>query len=500
VIPHALVVDDDLPILEVLTMRLESLGLRVTATGSPSEVLRILDASRFDLALFDLRMAPIDGLTLLDTVREHHPRLPVLIMTAHGTIDGAVEAMRHGAFDYLTKPFVPEELRGKITRALAERRWARDRALLAKLGTSLASGDTVDGVLGVVVQTTLDATETQRAAVFLREEGVPVLRASAGTALVSDAELMAAADAAMSGGEPTAVPVDAGRFVIAAPLRVEGRVRGVLTAETTATVAPTSDDLTLLALFASHAAIAFRSSHDLERARSGALAALGRVAAQVAHEINNPLGGLKVYAMLVGKRLDTHGDRHGVDLAGKISQAVDRLAALVSDITAYGRPAELRLEPTDPDEVVAECLALVQDRIQERQIKVVSELDGRLGLLMLDAREIHKALMNVLVNALEAMEPDGTLSVRTSHDPDGGVSIRVSDTGCGMDVPTLGRTYDLFFTTKTGGTGLGMAIVRSAVERHGGRMSIDTVPGEGTTIELWIPSRPPTTVDSKPGP
>jgi signal transduction histidine kinase len=329
---------------------------------------------------------------------------------------------------------------------------------------------------------------------------VPVLRASAGTALVSDAELMAAADAAMSGGEPTAVPVDAGRFVIAAPLRVEGRVRGVLTAETTATVAPTSDDLALLALFASHAAIAFRSSHDLERARSGALAALGRVAAQVAHEINNPLGGLKVYAMLVGKRLDTHGDRHGVDLAGKISQAVDRLAALVSDITAYGRPAELRLEPTDPDEIVAECLALVQDRIQERQIKVVCELDGRLGLLMLDAREIHKALMNVLVNALEAMEPDGTLSVRTSHDPDGGVSIRVSDTGCGMDVPTLGRTYDLFFTTKTGGTGLGMAIVRSAVERHGGRMSIDTVPGEGTTIELWIPSSPPPTVDSKPSP
>jgi signal transduction histidine kinase len=315
-----------------------------------------------------------------------------------------------------------------------------------------------------------------------------VLRAAAGTSLVPEAELVAAADPALQRGEPTADPVGRGRLVLAAPLRVEGRLRGVLTAETAQTVVPTSDDLGLLALFASHAAIALRSSQDLEGARSGALAALGRVASQVAHEINNPLGGLKVYAALVGKRLATHGDRHGVDLAGKIGQAVDRLAALVSDITAYGRPAELRREPTDPDEIVQECLALVQDKVSERQVRVVCELDGALGLLPLDAREIHKALMNVLVNALEAMDAGGALTVQTLREPDGGgVRIRVADTGCGMDPTTLGRAYDLFFTTKSGGTGLGMAIVRSAVERHGGRLTIDTAPGKGTTIEMVLP-------------
>jgi signal transduction histidine kinase len=487
-----LVVDDDPHILEVLAMRLESLGLEVCKTVAPADVPGLLAGRTFDLALFDLRMAPLDGLALLDVVRERQPRLPVLIMTAHGSIEGAVEAIRRGAFDYLTKPFVPEELRGKVSRALAERRWARDRALLAKLGTSLASGETVEGVLRVVVQTTMDATETQCASVFLQENGELVLRAQAGTSLASEAELLAAAGAAMKRGEPTTVPMGTERMMLAAPLRVEGRPRGVLTAETVQTVVPTTDDLSLLALFASHAAIALRSSQDLERARSGALAALGRVAAQVAHEINNPLGGLKVYAMLVGKRLATHGDRHGVDLAGKIGQAVDRLAALVSDITAYGRPAELRLEPTDPDELVQECLALVQDKVDERRVRVVCELHGALGLLMLDAREIHKALMNVLVNALEATDPDGTLAVRTTCDADGAIRIRIADSGCGMDAPTLGRAYDLFFTTKPGGTGLGMAIVRSAVERHGGRVEIDTAPGRGTTVELVIPARPAT--------
>jgi signal transduction histidine kinase len=489
--PRVLVVDDDPNILEVLAMRLESLGLDVSTAATPTAVAALLAENKFDLALFDLRMTPVDGLTLLDSTRAEYPHLPVLIMTAHGSIDGAVEAIRRGAFDYLTKPFVPEELRGKLSRALAERRWARDRALLAKLGTSLASGDSVEGVLRVVVRTTIDATETKHAAVFLQEDGALVLRASAGTSLLDDAELVDAAKTAMTRGEPTAVPLSDERLVLAAPLRVEGRVRGVLTAETVQTVVPTSEDLSLLALFASHAAIALRSSHDLERARSGALAALGRVASQVAHEINNPLGGLKIYGSLLGKRLATHGDRHGVDLAAKIGHAVDRLAALVSDITAYGRPAELRPEPTDPDEIVHECLALVEDRIQERQIRVLCELDGSLGLLMLDAREIHKALMNVLVNAIEAMDPNGTLEVRTTRENDGGVCIAIADDGCGMEPTTLTRAYDLFFTTKQGGTGLGMAIVRSAIERHGGTLTIDTAPGKGTKVELKLPPSPP---------
>ena len=105
---RALVVDDDPQILEVLAMRLESMGLEVATSTQPADVPSLLDTG-FDLALFDLRMTPMDGLALLQIARERQPHLPVLIMTAHGSIDGAVEAIRNGAFDYLTKPFVREE-------------------------------------------------------------------------------------------------------------------------------------------------------------------------------------------------------------------------------------------------------------------------------------------------------------------------------------------------------------------------------------------------------
>ena len=136
---RALVVDDDPGILEVLEMRLQSMGLDVSLAKNYREAITLLDERGFDVALFDLRMEPINGLKLMDAAHERQPRLPVLIMTAHGTIDNAVEAVRQGAFDYLTKPFVPEELRGKVSRALSERRWTRDRTLLKAVGDALGS-------------------------------------------------------------------------------------------------------------------------------------------------------------------------------------------------------------------------------------------------------------------------------------------------------------------------------------------------------------------------
>src|SRR6266568_8934518 len=177
---RALVVDDDPGILEVLEMRLQSMGLEVTLAQSYRDAVLLLDGRGFDVALFDLRMEPVSGLKLMEAAHQRQPRLPVLIMTAHGTIDYAVEAVREGAFDYLTKPFVPEELRGKVGRALSERRWARDRTLLRAVGEALGSSGTMDGMFETVAHATVEATDAHRAAVFLLEDGRLVTKAVAG--------------------------------------------------------------------------------------------------------------------------------------------------------------------------------------------------------------------------------------------------------------------------------------------------------------------------------
>ncbi|HKB24392.1 MAG TPA: response regulator, partial [Methylomirabilota bacterium] len=266
---RVLVVDDDRGILDVLEMRLQAMNFDVTALDDPRRVLEVTQGQRFDLALVDLRMQPMDGVELMEALRERQPRMPVLIMTAHGTIENAVEAVQRGAFDYLTKPFARDELRSKIERALATRRWARDRERLLTVGQTLASSGVMERVLDAVAQATVEATEAERCVVFQLEHGRLVPMASAGTAPPSWRRLEAAASLAMEKGAPISQPpaegdAEAG-MIVAAPLVVRRGPAGALVIETPTRVEPTEDDLELLALFSSQAAIAVRNTHELER-------------------------------------------------------------------------------------------------------------------------------------------------------------------------------------------------------------------------------------------
>ncbi|PYM71884.1 MAG: hypothetical protein DME10_14600 [Candidatus Rokuibacteriota bacterium] len=470
---RALVVDDDPDILAVLEMRLESIGLDVSVARSHQEALTMLNEHGFDVALFDLRMEPVNGLKLMEDAHARHPRLPVLIMTAHGTIDNAVEAVRQGAFDYLTKPFVPEELRGKVGRALSERRWARDRTLLRAVGEALGSSGTMDGMFETVAHATVEATEAHRAAVFLLEDGRLVTKAVAGAS-------------AEDGAVPLAGSLDElGR---AARLVIEKQKPETMSGEG---VEPTAEDVELLALFSSQAAIALKNTRELERLRSGALAALGRMAAQVAHELRNPLGGLKLFAEYLEHRLDKVADAEGADVARKISREIDHMTELVREITQFGRPAALRRTPTTLNGLLESCLALAQARVKDTGTRVVQELDPGLPPVWLDPREMRKVFLNLLVNAFESLEGGGTLVLRSCPADPGWIEVCVEDTGTGMAEETRARMFDLFFTTKDTGTGLGMPIARSVVEQHGGRLEVRSQLGRGTQIRVLLPVEAP---------
>jgi signal transduction histidine kinase len=482
---RALVVDDDPAILEVLEMRLQAMGLDVALATNYREAVTLLEDRGFDVALFDLRMEPVNGLKLMEAAHERQPRLPVLIMTAHGTIDNAVEALRQGAFDYLTKPFVPEELRGKVGRALSARRWARDRTLLKSVGEALGSSGTMERVLDAIAQATVEATEAQRAVVFLLEDSRLVPMASAGTAPGSIDHLTRTAQAVLQGKAPTVITDPDGRVMVGGPLFVGGGAAGALVVETR--VEPSADDLDLLALFSSQAAVALKNTRELERLRSGALAALGRMAAQVAHELRNPLGGLKLFAEHLEHRLGKAGDAEGSEVAGKISREVDHMADLVREITQFGRPGSLRRMPTSLNGLLESCLALAQARVACTEIRVDLQLDPGLPPASLDPREIRKVFLNLIVNALEAMEAGGALTLRTRRAEGGFIEAGVEDTGCGMTEETRTRAFDLFFTTKDSGTGLGMAIARTVVEQHGGRMDIRSQLGRGTQVRVLLP-------------
>jgi signal transduction histidine kinase len=488
---RVLIVDDDTAILEVLEMRLAAMGFEVTATSDAPRALEHVTNERFDLALIDLRMEPMDGIQLMEALHGRQSRLPVLIMTAHGTIETAVEAVQRGAFDYLTKPFVRDELRSKIRRALAARRWARDRERLLAVGQILASSGVMERILDAVAQAAVETTEAERSVVFQLTNGRLVPMASAGTPPPSWSTLESAASQAIDKGVPTTSEGAEGRAIIAAPLLVTRGPAGALVIETPARVEPTEDDLDLLALFSSQAAVAIRNTHELERLRSGALAALGRMATQVAHELKNPLAGLRLYARHLEQRLERVSDDDSATLAKKITSTIDHLAAIVTEITAFGRPPELHRVPTALAPLLEECIGLAQARHPDEGIEIARVFDDACPEAAIDARELRKAFLNLILNAVEALEGQGRVTVATQWAPaTRTITVTIEDTGVGMNEETLSRIFDLFFTTKTEGTGLGMAVVRSVIDLHGGELDIQSTPGRGTRVRIRLPAGP----------
>src|SRR5207237_521241 len=261
-----------------------------------------------------------------------------------------------------------------------------------------------DRVLESVAQAAVETTEADRCIVFQNVDGHLVAAATAGSPAPLWTALEEAATGAMEENAPVTRPGHEGRVIAAAPLVVERGPAGALVIETPSRVEPTEDDLELLALFSSQAAVAIRNTHELERLRSGALAALGRMATQVAHELKNPLAGLRLYARHLEQRLAKTGDGDGAALAQKISGTVDHLAAVVSEITAFGRPPELHRAPVALHALLDECVSFAQARITTEGIEIFRIYDPTAPpQAMLDARELRKAFLNLILNGLAAL-------------------------------------------------------------------------------------------------
>lgn len=484
-----LVVDDDPDILEVLGMRLEAMGYDVTARQDSAAALRELENREFDVALFDLCMEPTDGIELTRAAHARHARLPVLIMTAHGSIDSAVEAVKQGAFDYVTKPFSTAELARKVQAAVQARRWARDRKLLRTLGETLASAVTVESLLDAVAQTALAATDSEAALVFVADGERAELRARAGRAPTSLSDAMRVAWDCRRRAEPFLETREDGVVLLVAPLLIRGIAEGALVVECGRGVDATREDLELLEVFAAQAAVGMRNAQELSRLRGGALEALGRVAAHVVHDLNNPLNGLKLQTYFLEDRLREAGDAEGADQAQRMQGMIDHLAGLVGDILAFGRPRSLDLRETDLPALVSEVMLIAEARAREQQVTVRSQVAPECEVWLVDAKELERALLNLAGNALDAMPCGGELSVTAKlHTPDT-LLLEVSDTGVGMDEETRVHCTDPFFTTRDEGTGLGLSIATAVAERHGGRLEIETALGLGTTLRLLLPRR-----------
>ena len=215
------------------------------------------------------------------------------------------------------------------------------------------------------------------------------------------------------------------------------------------------------------------------------IAALGRAAAQVAHEVKNPLAGLLLYSLHLKSKLDKSSESE-VSLVDKIVTTINHLIARVEQILGFARPLSFTLSAGDLNQIVKDVLELVQPQIMAYNVEVRLSLSEQSALAKIDQSSMRGALMNLIVNAIEAMPDGGTLSV-TSERTDDALLLRIADTGRGISDEEAKKIFEPFYTTKEQGLGLGMPYARKIIEQHGGAISFVSQFAEGTTISVALP-------------
>jgi len=243
-------------------------------------------------------------------------------------------------------------------------------------------------------------------------------------------------------------------------------------------------------------------TQELEHARDQILqvekmASLGKLAAVVAHEINNPLSSVVTYARILVRRLRnqelTDECRENLEYLESIASEATRCGEIVAQLLAFARRRGGEFGATNVNDVVEKALFLVHHKLELSNVRPETSLDPALPEISADASQIQQALMALLINACQAMETTGGEVRIATAARDGGIEIVVEDTGPGMAPDVARHAFEPFFTTKEGGggVGLGLSVVYGIVERHGGRIDLETSPGKGCRFTLWFPSAPP---------
>ena len=473
---RVLIVDDEPVVLEILRRILEHEGHLVVACPGRAEALSLARERQLDVALLDKNLVGASGLELARELRVLQPELEVILLTGYATFESAVEAVQAGIFDYLTKPVEDfATLATKVRHAGEKSQLRRDqRELLRRL---------TDQELRYkrLVESSPDAMLLVDAAGRI-EDANPAACRLYGRAMqelqgLNLLELQGSSEGVQEfhrkrGGE---VPVE----VTSTSFEQDGRT---------------------LRLFSVRDVSARRQLEEQVRI-SQKMEAIGRLAGGVAHDFNNLLAVFRAHGEFLAQLIPTT-DPSWPDVEG-ILRTSTRGAALTHQLLLFSRRKPSGIGHLDPNASVIDLQKLLS-RVLGAQVQVAIQLDKAAWPVRGDPDQLSQVLLNLSLNARDAMPQGGQLVVRTENfeldvpraTPQGQlpagryVHLSVRDTGSGMTPEVQARIFEPFFTTKPAGqgTGLGLATARAIVHGFGGLMEVDSSPGAGTCLSLWLPA------------
>ena len=370
----------------------------------------------------------------------------------------------------------------------------RSREVLIETGMALARTISVERVLQEVSQHLRRTMGCNGVAIALADDGTAALRLvhqSGYDDAVPEAleqRLLRDWREALALGHVITRTSDDG-IEITAPMRSGEGVLGAVTLSASELPQPHRMDETRRVL----ATVAAETAGAIERAwlvrrlgRKRRLEAIGEVSAGVAHELRNPLFGISSAAQLL--RFRVKDDPVVEKNVGRILREVERLNSMVTSLLEYGRPSPIHLEPGDPDSVWDEVIENQRGLLESRALLLHRSRAEPPAHCAIDAQQLAQVFINVLVNAVDAAPEGSDLTLHSAVLPSGAWRCRLHNTGSAIPPDVLPRVFEMFFSTKPGGTGIGLALCQRIIEEHRGTIGIESAPEHGTTATITLPA------------
>jgi len=515
---YILVIDDETGVTRLCERFLTRAGYQVLTTNHPHEAVNLLEYRKFDLLLVDIRMPEMDGFQLLNLARQSQPDIAVVIMTGYGTVETAVESLRQGADGMLLKPFSGAELGQCIEQALRDRQreWEmlRLQALrpLFAISEKLFSEKAPEQLRVRLLEFVTEHFQCSHTSFYQRKwnteawdqlavRGKPFDFSKNWPAQFNMLETRSFSLAEID--DPTLAEIlraDGFGFFLSIPLNSENVERVLFAARDVDGTALEEVDAETLRILTRQAIVALENAHlydelhdhiqqleESQRAlvQAEKMAAVGRLTASIAHEINNPLHSVRNCLHLAKRQELPIVDREAyLEMA---DEEMDRLMRTVRQMLDFYRPSVLDRKPLNINTLIDRVLILLDAQLTDNQIQVKRQFSKDLPQVLAVDNQLQQVFFNLILNAMEAMPVGGEISITTFPD-EGSVSVLIEDTGFGIDEEQREDIFEPFVSSKEQGLGLGLTVSYGVVTAHGGSLTLMAPSACGACFQLSLPA------------
>lgn len=491
-IARVLIVDDEPSFCKVVHTLLRGEDYELHTVGCGQDAIDIIEKiNGFDVVLLDLNLPDMNGFKVMDYLSKHAPETLVVIMTGYASLESATEALRCGAYDYLTKPFAREELIKALQNAMNHKqvRTAHQMAQLALEESEQNFRNLVENILsGVLI---VRGRELLYQNAIQKELFGPItemaLTRDYKNIHPEDVEKVKDISKQFLGGKTSKIEIDF-RYYASPDPKDTGMLRWVLSRASR--ISYHGKNAVLINT------VDISRLKELERLViiKNKMHSLGRAAAGVAHEIRNPLTGVNSYLFslrnLIDSGLSSESDiRQAKRITEQIQSASDKIENVIKRVMDFAKPGMTQMALTDINSTLRDALNLSEAALGDREIVLETSFDDTIPECYADKNLICQVVLNLINNAVHAFEStDGPRRLRVSSSLiDRRVRIRVSDSGPGIRESLREKIFDPFFTTKDDGAGIGLNIVQRIVADHHGTIEVSSSEWGGAQFSVDLP-------------